>query len=52
MGKPRMRRWIMGMTVIDLLDDFGMGALGDWRCAVLGRAPGYISNEFGIRKTP
>jgi hypothetical protein len=32
MGKPRMRRWIMGMIVIDPLDESGMGALGDWRC--------------------
>ncbi len=45
-----MRRWIMGMTVIDPLVDSGMGALGDWRCGVLGRASGNIYNEFRVRK--
>jgi hypothetical protein len=40
----------MGMTVIDPLNESGMGALGDWRYWVLGRAPGNISNEFGVRK--
>ena len=46
MGKPRMRRWIMGMIVINPFDESGTGALGDWRCGVLGKAPGNISNEF------
>ena len=38
-----MRRLIMGMIVIDPLDESGIGALGDWRYGVLGRALGNIS---------
>jgi hypothetical protein len=39
----------MGMTVIDLLDDCGIGALGDWRCGVLGRALVTYLMSFSVR---